>query len=620
MDERRRLCVCSTCVGVSTSLSPQIGERFASRYELKSPLRSDGAVRAFLAFDHHSGLDVALLLFDPACAHLTAWGAFARVVAAATAGKIAGLLLPQGISSTPPVPPFCLAEPQALRGFDRLRDQGPMPWQRALTLGERAAEILHAAHAATGVAHRVLTPSRCAVTVRDDVRVLDFGVAELELGRLEEAGYRAPEQQQGGGDARSDVYTLAVILFELISGQNLAGKPPPRLRSLVAVPRPVDEFMAKALSQDPAQRFDLLTMRAALRELLGVAAAPAEPTPAAAPSPGSKPEISPVSIISAPPGASVAPSVTGLSPKNPVTPPRPSAPAPATTSAPLPPRPEDIPQPVFPTIEARSGLPAIQELRKYSGAGSIHQNLEDRTEKLEMPHRPSPSVADRTEILDGVSPPRPSLVDRTEVLPAVSPPTPSIADSTDVFPTVSHSKPVDPERTEVVNSYVAAVRGEDRTSPRGPPRVPLAALALAQAKAGPMATSIVTAGNDLPTAQFVRQLPPGDTTLLLPSEPVPSGPAAEVRSPPPEPVGLGSVESRPAAEVRPSERPGRIGVQSPVAARPPPSADPDATTLFTPVRAPTSPKSEDPLKKALIWINVVCFSAILVAMLWLLIS
>ena len=137
---------------------------------------------------------------------------------------------------------------------------------------QRAAEILHAAHAATGVAHRVLTPSRCAVTVRDDVRVLDFGVAELELGRLEEAGYRAPEQQQGGGDARSDVYTLAVILFELISGQNLAGKPPPRLRSLVAVPRPVDEFMAKALSQDPAQRFDLLTMRAALRELLGVAA------------------------------------------------------------------------------------------------------------------------------------------------------------------------------------------------------------------------------------------------------------------------------------------------------------------------------------------------------------
>lgn len=618
MDARGRWCVSSTWVSVSASFSPQIGERFASRYELKSPLRSDGAVRAFLAFDHHAGLDVALLLFEPASAHPTAWGAFARVVAAAAAGKIAGLLLPQGISSTPTVPPFCLSEPQALRGFDRLRDQGPMPWQRALTLGERAAEILYAAHAATGVAHRVLTPSRCAVTVRDDVRVLDFGVAELELGRLEEAGYRAPEQQQGGGDARSDVYTLGVMLFELISGQNLAGKPPPRLRSLVAVPRPVDEFMAKALSPDPAQRLDLFAMRAALRELLGVAAAPAEPTPAAASSTGSKPDISPVSIISAPPGARVAPSLTGPAPRNLGTPPRPSAPASATTTAPLPPKPEDIPHGVFPTIAARSGLLVIQEPPKYSGAGSRLQNLEDRTEKLEMPHRPSPSVPDRTEILAGVSPPRPPLVDRTEVLPAVPRPAPSKVDSKEVLPAVSHSKPVDPERTEVVNSYVAAVRGADRTSPRRS----LAELALAQAKAGPAVTPIVTVGDDLPTEQFVKRLPPVDTTLLLPSEPVPARSAGEVRSPPPEPVRLGSVESQPAAEVRPNEavRLGRIGVQPSVAARSPPSADPNATALVTPVLAPPSPKSKDPLKKALIWINVVCFSAILIAMLWLMIT
>ncbi|MFY0539102.1 hypothetical protein [Nannocystis pusilla] len=116
---------------MSTSFSPQIGERLAGRYELMSPLRSDGAVRSFLALDHHAGLDVALMLLDPARAHPNAWAAFARIVAAATAGKIAGLVLPQGVIGAPPVPPFCLAEPQTFRGFDQLRDQGPMPWRRA---------------------------------------------------------------------------------------------------------------------------------------------------------------------------------------------------------------------------------------------------------------------------------------------------------------------------------------------------------------------------------------------------------------------------------------------------------------------------------------------------------
>ena len=352
MDGRRRLCVCSTCAGVSTSLSPQIGERFAGRYELKSPLRSDGVVRAFLAFDHHTGLDVALLLFDPACAHPAAWGAFARIVAAATAGKVAGLVLPQGVGSTPPTPPFCLAEPQALRGFDRLRDQGMIPWQRALTLGERTAEILQAAHVATGFAHRVLMPSRCAVTARDDVRVLDFGVAELELGRPYEAGYRAPEQQEGGGDSRSDVYSLAVLLFELISGQRSAGKQPQSLRSLVAVPRPVDELLAKALSQDPAQRLELAAMRTALRELLGMAAAP-----------------SPVAIVSAPPGTGAAPVMrsatpanavgSGPTPANVTSPPaRPSTPLAASSAAPLSPRPEVAPpgrSPASSTAPALSG-------------------------------------------------------------------------------------------------------------------------------------------------------------------------------------------------------------------------------------------------------------------------
>ncbi|MCY0986637.1 hypothetical protein OV203_05870 [Nannocystis sp. ILAH1] len=589
---------------MSTSFSPQIGDRCAGRYELKSPLRSEGAVRAFLGFDHHSGLDVALLLLDPACAHPKAWAAFARTVAAATAGKIAGLVLPQGVASTPPVPPFCLAEPQAFRGFDKLRDQGPMPWRRALMLGERAAEILLGAHAATGVAHRILTPSRCAVTVRYDVRLLDFGVAELELGRPDEAGYRAPEQGQGGGDSRSDAYTLAVILFELITSQKSAGKTPPRLRSLVAVPGPVDEFMAKALSQDPAQRPDLAAMRAGLRELLGVAEAPVKATPTAAPRPDPKPEISPLSIISAPPSASVTPSAkpraaVGAGPAlaNVAIQPSPPSAASAAMPAAVTGRTELLP-PVSPT-PARAVNDRTELLPPVSPTPARAVN--DRTELLPpVSPAPAPAITDRTEIFPPVSPtPAPAITDRTEIFPPVSPtPAPAITDRTEIFPPVHRPEPVSPERTEVVRTDGAILREETKTAPGKSPRGPLA---LAQAKASaavPLASPRSTAGDDPPTAKIVIPPLPVDTTLLLPPEParpVPTVGPLPFDSLPREPVKV-----RPTAEVRPL------------------AAKPDQPTTV-PVSTSSKP-AEGPFKKASIWISLICVAGLVLAVLWLLIA
>ncbi|WP_434424173.1 serine/threonine protein kinase [Nannocystis pusilla] len=531
MDKPERLRLWSTPVGASIPLSPQIGERFAGRYELKSPLRRDGAVHAFLALDHHSGIDVGLFLLDSACSHPTAWAAFARIVAAAAAGKIAGLVLPQGLGSAPPVPPFYLAEPQVLRGFDRLRDEGPMPWQRALTLGERAAEILHAAHVATGVGHRVLTPSRCAVTVRDNVKVLDFGVAELELGHPLESGYRAPEQQQGSGDARSDVYTLAVILFELISGQKSAGKPPPRLRSLIAVPRPVDEFMAKALAQEPAQRPDLVTMRASLRELLGAGAAPAEATPTAAPRLGPNSGISPVSIVSAPPGASVAPPATtlassgsavrtGPTPANAATlSAQPTTPSAASSAAPLPPRPAAVlPRPT-PAVTLRSGLPALPQLQESNEAGMLVQGLEGETEELGVLHRPAPVVAEQTEVLV----------------------------------VVPRAKPEAFERAEVVRPDIAIVR-DGKTAPKKPLRGPLAALALTRANADaadPVAIPLEAASDDSPTEKIAK--PFSVQRTVLEADP-PTERALRFASPTDDSATLVNIRQSGATEPVPSEK------------------------------------------------------------------
>ncbi|MDC0716689.1 hypothetical protein [Nannocystis bainbridge] len=581
---------------MSTSFSPQIGERFAGRYELKSPLRSEGAVRAFLALDHHAGLDVALLLLDPTCAHPNAWAAFARIVAAATASKIAGLVLPQGVASTPPAPPFCLAEPRVFRGFDKLRDQGPMPWRRALMLGERTAEILHAAHAATGVAHRILTPSRCTLTIRDDVRVIDFGVAELELGSPDEAGYRAPEQRQGGGDSRSDAYTLAVILTELITNQKSAGQTPPRLRSLAAVPQPVDDFMARALSQDPAQRPDLAAMRAGLRELLSAA----EATTAAAPRPKPRRDFSSLSIRSAPPGARAAPSVMPSTKPGPAVgvgpglanvasqPVRPSLPSIAKAAAPR-----------MSSAEVSFQAPAAFKTELLPPAPPTAAPAAFKTELLPpVSSTPAPALTDRTEIFPPVSStPAPPLTDRTEIFPPVSStPSPPLTVRTELLPPVLRLTPVNGERTEVVRADIAIVR-EEQAAPEKSLR---GSFALAQAKASAavlVASPGAAAGADPPTENIADPLPPVDTTLLLPPEPARPVPAVEPPAfdpLPPEPQARSTAEVRP-----PADR-----VQATPSARSP--------TIAKPVKSS--------FKSTWMWIGALCLAGLVLAALWLLIT
>ncbi|MBZ5709396.1 serine/threonine protein kinase [Nannocystis pusilla] len=268
---------------MSEAFSPRVGDNVADRFELKVLLRHSGATWGFAALDRQTGGESTLILFDPDCAHSSAWSAFARLIGVATAAKIPGLVLPQGVSSTRPNPPWCVSAPHVGRDLERLRAQdGSLPWRRALILGERILEILSNTYAATQVAHRALAPSRCIVSARDEVQVLDYGVAEIELGEApsDDIGYRAPEQQHGPGDSRSDIYTVAAILFELISGKHPSTTELPQLRLLVPVPFNVNILLAKALAQDPEHRYvDHHAMRAAMREALGLAPVP-RPEPA----------------------------------------------------------------------------------------------------------------------------------------------------------------------------------------------------------------------------------------------------------------------------------------------------------------------------------------------------
>jgi serine/threonine-protein kinase len=197
---------------------------------------------------------------------------------------------------------------------DRIRG-GPLGPALALDVLLQLCDALQCAHE-HGVVHRDLKPENVFLVQRgvrrDFVKLVDFGIAKLRgaraAGRTESGvivgtpEYMAPEQCEDGPiDARTDVYALGVIAFELATGRlpfvgmGIAPlllahleKAPPRPSELAPVLPALERAILRALEKAPAARFaDMAEFAAALREAR--AELPAAPHPGAAPGPAAAP-------------------------------------------------------------------------------------------------------------------------------------------------------------------------------------------------------------------------------------------------------------------------------------------------------------------------------------------
>jgi tetratricopeptide (TPR) repeat protein len=163
--------------------------------------------------------------------------------------------------------PFLILE--LLRGetLQARLERGPLPPREALAIAVQLGRALAHAHAA-GVVHRDLKPGNVFLCRDGTVKVLDFGLARI-FGSPSLAGgtpgYMAPEQmRREGEDARTDVFSAAVMLYESLSGRRpfepgegredpfAAGAPPPL--GGPGLPAPLARAVARALSLDPAAR------------------------------------------------------------------------------------------------------------------------------------------------------------------------------------------------------------------------------------------------------------------------------------------------------------------------------------------------------------------------------
>jgi eukaryotic-like serine/threonine-protein kinase len=179
---------------------------------------------------------------------------------------------------------------------DRLKREGRLDATRAMVIGAQIADALDASHE-HGIIHRDLKPENIFLLQRggskDFVKVLDFGLAKLtqseeKVTHKTRAGsvmgtpyYMAPEQCEGKTeiDHRADIYSLGVLLFEMLTGKVPFGgdgygeiivkhitMPPPSVRSLVPELSPeLDLILFRALAKDREQRFQTM---AELRDAL----------------------------------------------------------------------------------------------------------------------------------------------------------------------------------------------------------------------------------------------------------------------------------------------------------------------------------------------------------------
>jgi len=179
---------------------------------------------------------------------------------------------------------------------DRLKREGRLDPTRAMVIGAQIADALDSSHE-HGIIHRDLKPENIFLVNRggskDFVKVLDFGLAKLtqseeKVSHKTRAGsvmgtpyYMSPEQCEGKAeiDNRADVYSLGVLLFEMLTGKVPFGgdgygeiivkhitMPPPSVRSLVPELSPeMDLILFRALAKDRTQRFQSM---AELRDAL----------------------------------------------------------------------------------------------------------------------------------------------------------------------------------------------------------------------------------------------------------------------------------------------------------------------------------------------------------------
>jgi serine/threonine-protein kinase len=284
-------------------ISDSVGRVLGGRYRLVAALGTGASAHVFLAEDVSLRRRVAVKVLQPALARdasfLKRFEAEARSVASLNHPHVLRVF-DWGEDADGPYLVLEYLQGGSLR--DVLDHGVSLSQAQAARLGAEAAEGLAYAHA-RGLVHRDVKPANLLLDEEGRVRIADFGVAralaeaawtEPDGAMIGTARYASPEQAQGQSvDGRSDVYSLALVLYEALTGEVpfVADTTMGTLAARVGVPLPhhpalgpLDDVLARAAAPAVGDRLDAARLAARLGSV-----AAALPPPAALPLRGAAP-------------------------------------------------------------------------------------------------------------------------------------------------------------------------------------------------------------------------------------------------------------------------------------------------------------------------------------------
>jgi non-specific serine/threonine protein kinase len=267
-----------------------IGKKI-SHYEILEKIGEGGMGEVFLARDTRLGRNVALK-FVPGNIHDSATARDRLIREATAASKLnhANIVSLYDIGEADSRD-YIVMEYVDGRSLREVIDAGQIDLNRALDLARQVCRALVAAHG-QNVVHRDIKSENILLTGSGDVKVLDFGLAKFEgAGRLTETGstvgtvaYMSPEQVQGWEvDHRSDLFSLGVLLYEMVAGRRpfrgehraavgysiVNDDPEPLARYKASIPEELQRIVDKLLRKDRETRYqtaaDLLSDLEALQ-------------------------------------------------------------------------------------------------------------------------------------------------------------------------------------------------------------------------------------------------------------------------------------------------------------------------------------------------------------------
>jgi len=264
-------------------VSDLTGELIDNRYLLKRVVAAGGMATIYFALDLRLDRPVAVKIMHPHLANDEDFvGRFIREAKAAAALAHPNIVAIQDQGWNEGGVPAVFIVMEYIEGFtlrDVITEQGALGVNESLRYFTPVLSAMSAAHKA-GILHRDIKPENILISKDGRVKVADFGLAKgAQLGKtltvessviLGSVSYLSPEQvERGLSDMRSDVYSLGVVLFEMLTGKKpFDGESPIQIAYMhvnenvaapstlnPAIPSELDEIVLKATANNPDKRF-----------------------------------------------------------------------------------------------------------------------------------------------------------------------------------------------------------------------------------------------------------------------------------------------------------------------------------------------------------------------------